>query len=428
MQSRLANIETTFNRLAALPSNLNRFNQAFFRQRYSAVQQLAEGLEQTRTGLLKVYADNDAENDALLPDVVVTALDRILYECGTIMEQLDASILPFRLPDDDNDEDVTAFRRMSATYADRPLSFYRNFRPAPTQRFLHVFFYLATAADALLQKWRVDDAAVVDVRSFRLPPGVLIWGDLEVLDVKTGTYAVAGRDLNMVGRGRILIFRRIGLTAPDCPSLERREHAALESAHDPASEDSHESDASSPLPPSSPPNDESDSSEEVVEDTDGAHPNSSRSSHSALAHHDATTAPVRATAHSSNDKFDPAEEAVKEADQGHPNSSNPSQPALAHHDPTPALVRATADFVVRVPEQVSQSSLKRAAESEATQEVVKKQRIDDPPARSPSPQTAPVPLSYEERPAIHGGLGQPAFYVSSSDPDYPASPDVEILD
>ncbi|KAF7367679.1 hypothetical protein MSAN_00831600 [Mycena sanguinolenta] len=56
----------------------------------------------------------------------------------------------------------------------------------------------------------------------------------------------------MNGRGRVLIFRKVGLEKAACPSLDRREHWAIFSANSEVIEAFPPSEAPSPLPPSSP--------------------------------------------------------------------------------------------------------------------------------------------------------------------------------
>ncbi|KAJ7215284.1 hypothetical protein B0H12DRAFT_1242020 [Mycena haematopus] len=205
-----------------------------------------------------------------LPNTVRHAIDKVLCELAERMEHWDYSVLPFTAGDasndDDNEHDTAIFSTLHARYARREIEYYKHAVPAADKRFLYVFVYLAPNEPALLQKWRLDNAERLEVAGYPPAPGSRTWADFELFNVDKSGYEVAGRDLDLIGRGRILIFRKTGVATADCPSLDRRERWALASAKDADSQNYHVSDASSPLPSSSPAN-WSDSDEETMGDS-----------------------------------------------------------------------------------------------------------------------------------------------------------------
>ncbi|KAJ7227613.1 hypothetical protein B0H12DRAFT_1077691 [Mycena haematopus] len=255
MQNEIADIEKLFYMIQRLPGG-HRYDEDYFKQRLQAASQLAEYEQKAKDALIACYEEQQDLDK--LPKVVRSAIDSVLCEVATRMEDWDCSTLPYGAADttmdDDDESDAAIFSRLRGTYPVRPIGYFKHHPPTATKRFLYVFIYVAANEDALLQKWRLDDAERLEVKAYRRPPNCSSWADFEVFAVDTSEYGLVGQDINMIGRGRILIFRRIGLAKTDCPSLDRRERWAVASAKDTGIENSYPSDASSPLPPSSPPN------------------------------------------------------------------------------------------------------------------------------------------------------------------------------
>ncbi|KAJ7862593.1 hypothetical protein B0H14DRAFT_2575262 [Mycena olivaceomarginata] len=226
MQVNLSDIETLFDVIKQLPGT--NYSEYYFKERLSAAKRLVE-----------------SERD--IQDAMAACNTWCFAGVASRLEVLDVSKLPldvldeFDDDDDDNEADAVQFFRLHARYPARPTGYYKVLPNTPT-----------TDEPAVRQKWRLHDARCLEVQAFKLPPCSDNWRQFQFFAADKKKYVYAGEDLNMMGRGRVLIFRKLGLGRDQCLSLNQRERWVIASAEDTTTEDFHPSDASSPLPPSSP--------------------------------------------------------------------------------------------------------------------------------------------------------------------------------
>ncbi|KAF8143182.1 hypothetical protein K438DRAFT_1945937 [Mycena galopus ATCC 62051] len=284
------NIEDLFTTFQQQPGSENRYDEDIFKTRLSAARELHSCVQNAKAALIACTVE-DRQALVRIPGPVRKHIDSLLFSAALGIEGLSTRFLPVEDPMEnpdaykdsegevgevsvsDDEGDIANFDNLKASYPST-----KNYRtPDTTDRTLHVFLYVAANEVAIQKKWRVKRAKCMEVSAYPLPSSIERWKDMEIFDVDKNVYDIAGKNLNMIGRGRIAIFRKIGLTKAECPSLDRRERRALASARDPASEQHQANDPWSPLPPSSPPSYWSDSEQDPVPPVSASTSSKSRS-------------------------------------------------------------------------------------------------------------------------------------------------------
>ncbi|KAJ7195999.1 hypothetical protein B0H12DRAFT_1082095 [Mycena haematopus] len=196
MQNEISDIQDYFSMIQRI-SDGHHYDEDYFKH---------VSLLQLQDALVACY--EEPQDRPKLPNTVRHAIDKVLCELAERMEHWDYSVLPFTAGDasndDDNEHDTAIFSTLHARYARREIEYYKHAVPAADTR-----------TSPRFSKRRLDNAERLESRVIRQRP-----------------FQNWLADLDLIGRGRILIFRKTGVATADCPSLDRRERWVLASAKD----------------------------------------------------------------------------------------------------------------------------------------------------------------------------------------------------
>ncbi|KAJ7710049.1 hypothetical protein B0H16DRAFT_1745784 [Mycena metata] len=191
-----------------------------------------------------------------LPRLVALVHDEKLNWARQRLEELDTLVLPCKSSQEGRFVEETA-PELSTLPAVYPLG---RYEPKSNKRFIRVLIYSQRSQAAIQQRWRAPDLECFSPEGYPGPPNGSSWSDFEYYSPHTDTFVSIGDPIDLLGFGRIVILRAVGLGPLDCLHLQEWQQLAMESCGNDEAHESLPTDASSPpaaapspLPPSSAP-------------------------------------------------------------------------------------------------------------------------------------------------------------------------------
>lgn len=97
------------------------------------------------------------------------------------------------------------------------------------ERFIRVLIYSQRSQAAIQQRWRAPDLECFSPEDYPGPPNGSSWSDFEYYSPHTDTFVSIGDPIDLLGFGRIVILRAVGLGPLDCLHLQEWQQLAMES-------------------------------------------------------------------------------------------------------------------------------------------------------------------------------------------------------
>ncbi|KAJ7035895.1 hypothetical protein C8F04DRAFT_1181924 [Mycena alexandri] len=240
-----------------------------FNVRDDAVNEVLHAVDTVEAAMAQLYHSPHPK----LPRIVIQAHGKYVSSLGLIvltektldeklnwarqrLEELDSFILPYKISQEIEFVEKTA-PELSTLRAVYPL----RYDPKPEKRFIRTVTYIERNQPAIQGRWWVPDLRSFVPNNYPGPPNGGSWSsDFEYYSPHSDNFFSIGDPIDLHGFGRILIFRKVGLSKFDCLHLDEWQQLALESCGNDEADESLLTDASSPpapaaspLPPSSPP-------------------------------------------------------------------------------------------------------------------------------------------------------------------------------